>query len=330
MEEQLLVQWVEEDRLEQAYRFTYIPTFDPPEVLRVSTKTDRKQMLQAAFKLGSPKDNDPLGNIAHQITWTPAPYDWTKLQTSISQNFWQPQTWKPDIQSRGSQWIFEGYRDGEYKRLESWCGRNPRACTLGRAFRHFIPHRLSQKFVYFRSLVGDRLGEIIYEYLEAGQLVQALKLARTHKSDYIKTWLFESDRLFEPWLEFELPNKLLILVEAVETAKTIENRLSQAPILRDLALKYVSVAQLNRALEVARSIEVPYYKVVTLDYLCDRYAAAGRQEEATQIRLELLLSARNIEGDPAAQHLTSLILKHTQLEGLNNKVSRWIKSWLLP
>ena len=160
--------------------------------------------------------------------------------------------------------------------------------------------------------------------------MQALKLAQTHKSDYIKTWLFDSHQLFDPWLEFELPNKLLVLVQAVETAQTIENRLSQAPILRDLALRYVSVGQLNRALHVAQMIEVPYYKVVTLDYLCDRYVADGRQEEAAQIRMELLLAARNIQGDPAAQHLTSIIFKHTKLERFNDKISRWFKAWLSP
>ncbi|MDY7014416.1 MAG: hypothetical protein SVX43_12600, partial [Cyanobacteriota bacterium] len=252
------------------------------------------------------------------------------LQASIEQNFWKPQTWKREMQTSGSQWIFEGYRMGDYKRLESWCGRNPRACTLGRAFRHFIPDHLSHKFVHFRSLVGDRLGEIIYEYLDAGQLVQALKLAQTHKSDYIKTWLFENNQLFEPWLEFDLANKLLVLVEAVEAAQTIENRLTKAPILRDLALKYVSVNQLNRALQVARSIEVPYYKVVTLDYLCDRYAADGRSEEAAQIRMELLVAAQGIQGDPATQHLTTIILKHTKLERFDYKLSRLLKSWLFP
>lgn len=328
MGEKPLHEWAKREKVEEAYRFTYIPTFDPPEILRVSLGTAQEPPLQAVFKLGSELENDPFGTVERRIAWSPAPNDWTKLLASLEQNFWKPLAWKREGQATGSEWLFEGYRAGEYKRLQSWCGRNPRACTLGRAFRHFIPENLSQKFVYFRSLVGDRLGEIIYEYLEAGQLIQALQLAQTHKSDYIKTWLFEGSKLFDPWPDFERETKLLVLVEAVATAQTIDNRLIKAPILRDLALKYIAVGQLNRALQVARSIEVPYYKVVTLDYLCDRYTAAGRLEEAAQTRMELLLTARTIQGDPEAQHLTQIILKQTQLERLDYKFSRLLKSWL--
>jgi hypothetical protein len=328
MGEKPLHDWAKQEKVEEAYRFTYLPSFDPPEILRISNSSEQEPLLQAVFKLGSERENDPLGPVERQVCWTPDRADWTKLLASIEQNFWNSTAWKREGKAIGSEWLFEGYRAGEYKRLQSWCGRNPRACTLGRAFRHFIPDNLSQKFVYFRSLVGDRLGEIIYEYLEAGQLIQALQLAQTHKSDYIKIWLFEGSKLFEPWLDFELETKLLVLVEAVETAQTIDNRLSKAPILRDLALKYVSVGQLNRAFQVAQSIEVPYYKVVTLDYLCDQYTAAGRLEEAAQVRMELLLTARSIKGDPETQHLARIVLKQTQLERLDYKFSRLLKSWL--
>ncbi|MBD2577695.1 hypothetical protein [Oscillatoria sp. FACHB-1406] len=330
MGEQQLQKWAKKNKIAEAYRFIYIPSFDPPEILRVSSAPSRDPALEAVFKLGSREGKgDTPTPVERHVSWEPESQDWTKLLTSLEQNFWKPGTWKQEG-SGGSEWLFEGYRAGEYKRLRSWYGRNPLACTLGRSFRHFIPEALSQQFVYFRSLVGDRFGEIIYEYLEAGQPLQALKLAQSHKADYIKTWLFEGGKVFDTWSDLDLPAKLLLLAEAVATAQTIDNRLSKAPILRDIALKYIAIGQLNRALYLTRNIVVPYYRIVTLDYLCDCFAAAERTEDAAQIRMEILLTERSIQGDPEVQHLTKILLKHRQIERFDRKLSRWFQFWRLP
>ncbi|MBE9117314.1 hypothetical protein IQ249_15555 [Lusitaniella coriacea LEGE 07157] len=326
--EEPLDSWAKKHKVKEAYRFTYLPSFDPPEILRSWRTSDKKSPFHAVFKLGSEQGKKKIGAIEHEASWNPSLFEWTELLTSLDLNFWTPMVWKGEFERGDSEWIFEGYRQGEYKRLRSWRGRNPMACTLGRAFRYYIPARLSEEFACFRSLSGDRLGEIIYEYLEAGQLIKALQLAQRHKSDYIKVWLFESHKILETWADLPLESKLALLVQSVETAQAIDNQLSKAPILRDLALKYVVVGQLNRALQVAQSIGVPYYKVITLDYLCDCYAETGRMEEAASIRTRILLAAQQTKGDPAESHLSSIVDKHTRLERLEHKLARVLKSWL--
>lgn len=328
LREEPLEKWATANQVEEIYRFTFIPTLDPPQILRTWKYPKQKLPFQALYKLGSTNNETVSGGIEHQVSWNPSQSEWSKLRAALEQNFWIPPAWKPEDRQEGSLWIFEGYCDGQYKRLESWYGRNPRACTLGRAFREFIPGYLGDELLCFRSLVGDRLGQIVYEHLEAGRFVQALKIAQSHKSDYIKLLALEGSKVFESWMELPLEAKLALLVQAAETAKSIENHQSKAPILRDIALKYVTVGQLNRARSVAQSIEMPYYKVIVLDYLCDQYAAAGRLEEAANIRMELLLAAQAIKGDPKAQQLTPIIIKHAQQERLDSKFSRMLKSWL--
>jgi hypothetical protein len=328
LREEPLEIWAQENNLEEVYRFTFIPTLDPPQILKTWKCYKQQHLFQALYKLGSAENDEASGGIDHQVSWNPSQSEWTKLKAAIEQNFWIPPSWRPENQQGGSLWIFEGYRDGQYKQLRSWYGRNPRACTLGSAFRQFIPGYLGDELLCFRSLVGDRLGQIVYEHLEAGRFLQALKIAQSHKSDYIKLLTLEGSKIFESWAELPLAAKLELLVQAVETTKSIENQQSKAPILRELALKYVTVGQLNRALQVAQSIEIPYYKVIVLDYLCDQYATTGRVEEAATIRMDLLLAAQRIKGDPKAQELAPIVIKHVQQERLDSKFTRMLKSWL--
>lgn len=324
-----LAAWAQQQRIEEAYRFIYLPTFDPPETIRLWQAYDASAQLQAIFKQGSGQGGGQPGEIEKEVVWQPTQPEWTALLASIEQNFWEPPVWKGEVNRDGSEWIFEGYRQGHYKRLKSWSGRDPYACALGQSFRQFIADQLSDEddFVFFRGVRGDRLGQIIYDYLEAGQCVKALQLAQTHKSDYIKTWALE-DMVFESWAEFRRETKLEILVQATETAEAIKSSLRKAPILRSIALKYIGVGQLNRALQVAQSIENPYYQVITLDYLCNQYAEQGNAEMSDRIRTQILQVARRVRDNAQSYHLASIVQKHTKLERLDRKLSRLLTSWL--
>ncbi|MDY7014415.1 MAG: hypothetical protein SVX43_12595 [Cyanobacteriota bacterium] len=328
LREEPLEKWAKKNSVKDVYRFTFIPTLDPPQVLRTWKCRQQQHPFQALYKLGSADPEGTSGAIDHQVSWNPSQSKWNTLMAAIAQNFWMAPAWKSEDRQQGSLWIFEGYRDGEYQRRESWYGKDPRACTLGRAFRKFIPGYLGEKLLCFRSLIGDRFGQIAYEHLEAGRFIQALKIAQSHKSDYIKILTLDESKIFSSWTELPLEDKLALLVRAVETAASIEDLQNKAPILRDLALKYASVGQLNRALQVAYRIEIPDYRVVLLDYLCDRYAAEGRGEEVARIRTDLLLAAQKIQGQPHIEQLTPIVLKHAQQERLDSKFSRLVKSWL--
>lgn len=329
MAEDDLSAWAQQQRLEEAYRFIYLPTFDPPETIRVWKVDSVGPELQAVFKQGSAQGGEQPGEVEKEVNWQPTQPDWIELLASIEQNFWEPPAWKGEVNHDGSEWIFEGYRQGHYKRLKSWSGRDPYACALGQSFRKFISDELSDEedFVFFRGVRGDRLGQIIYGYLEAGQCVKALQLAQTHKSDYIKTWALE-DMVFESWAEFRREAKLAILVQATETASAIKSSLRKAPILRTIALKYVGVEQLNRALQVAQSIENPYYQVITLDYLCNQFAEQGKTETSDRIRTQILQVARRVQDNAQTYHLAGIVSKHTKLERLDRKLSRLLTSWL--
>jgi hypothetical protein len=328
LEEEPFEQWVKAQQIEEAYRFTYLPTFDPPETIRIWRATPKHQP-QAIFKLGNDLESDIPGTVAQEITWSPASLAWTLLLNSIEKNFWMPPTWKGEVNRDGSEWLFEGYRHGHYKQLKSWCGRNPYASALGQAFRDFMSDRAinDDNFIFFRGVKGDRLGQIIYQYLEDQRYIQALQLAESHKSDYIKTWVLE-DMIFETWVEFSTETKLEILVQATATAHAIKSDLRKAPILRNISLKYVSVGQLNRALQVTQTIPIPYYKAITLDYLCNQYEAVNRTEIAEDIRSQILQVARKVQDQSQSRHLSNIVQKHTKLERLDRKISRLMTSWL--
>lgn len=328
LEEKPFEQWVKNNHIQEAYRFTYLPTFDPPETIRIWCST-LENPPQAVFKVGNEPESPIPGPLAHEIAWSPSSLAWTLLTRSIEKNFWVPPTWKGEVNRDGSEWLFEGYRGNQYKQLKSWCGRNPYATALGQAFREFVGDRAidNDNFIFFRGVKGDRLGHIIYDYLEDRRYIQALQLAESHKSDYIKTWVLE-DRIFEAWPEFSINLKLETLVQATITAHSIKSDLRKAPILRNICLKYVSVGQLNRALQVAYSIPIPYYQAITLDYLCQQYETVNRTEMTADIRSRLLKVARQIEDKTQNQHLSNIVRKHTKLERLDRKISRLMTSWL--
>ncbi|MBD2577694.1 hypothetical protein [Oscillatoria sp. FACHB-1406] len=328
LEEQPFERWAKRNKLTEAYRFTFIPTLDSPQVLKLWESSKASPPYHALYKLGRTQEHQQEGGIEHLASWELSEHQWTELKAAMEQNFWIPPSWKPEDKKEGALWIFEGYRDRQYKYLVSWSGRNPRACTLGRTFRELIPEYLGDELLCFRSLVGDELGAIVYEHIAAGRYIQALKIAQSHKSDYIKILALESSRIYESWGELSLEAKLLLLVQGVETAYTIENPQSQSPILRELALKYAALGQLNRSRQVAQQIPIAYYKVIVLDYLCDRYTVAGRLEEVASIRMELLLAAQTIKGDPRIRQLAPIIIKHARQERLNSKVGRMLKSLL--
>ncbi|MEC4803617.1 MAG: hypothetical protein SAJ12_04445 [Jaaginema sp. PMC 1079.18] len=327
LEEISFEQWVKKHDIQEAYRFTYLPTFDPPETIRIGcTNADPPQ---AVFKVGNAPDSPVPGSLAHEITWTPSSVAWTLLTRSIEKHFWLPPTWKGEVNRDGSEWLFEGYRHNQYKQLKSWCGRNPHATALGQAFREFMSDRQidNDNFIFFRGVKGDRLGHIIYDYLEDERYIQALQLAESHKSDYIKTWVLE-DRIFESWPEFSRALQLEILVQATITAHSIASNLRKAPILRNICLKYASVGQLNRSLQVAYSIPVPYYQAITLDYLCQQYEIVNRTEIVADIRSRLIQVACQVQNEAQLDHLKNIVQKHSKLERLDRKISRLMTSWL--
>jgi hypothetical protein len=328
LEEESFEQWVKNNHIQEAYRFTYLPTFDPPETIRIWCAT-LETPPKAVFKVGNEPDSMVPGLLAHEIPWSPSSLAWTLLKRSIEKNFWVPPTWKGEVNRDGSEWLFEGYRGDRYKQLKSWCGRNPYATALGQAFRDFVSDRAidNDNFIFFRGVKGDRLGHIIYDYLEDHRYIQDLQLAESHKSDYIKIWVLE-DRIFEVWPEFPTNRQLEILVQATVTAHAIKSPLRKAPILRDICLKYVSVGQLNRALQVAYSIPIPYYQAITLDYLCSQYEIVNRIEIVADIRSRLLQVARHIDDKAQISHLSNIIEKHTKLERFDRKISRLMTSWL--
>jgi hypothetical protein len=148
MGEASLSQWVDEEKnVTEAYRFTCLPASLVPLIVRAWRTESKTIDFRAIAKLGSDpveiKENktDPALQEARR---TLTAEEWTRFLDVIEgSGFWSDASslekldWSRMIGAAGEEWIFEGWRDGQYKVRAVWNpgkeeGRS--AYALGRSF----------------------------------------------------------------------------------------------------------------------------------------------------------------------------------------------------
>ncbi len=152
MGETSLSQWVDEEQnVSEVYRFTCLPASLVPLVVRVWKADDKPDRCQALAKLGSDQiepenENSPALQEAQR---TLTAEEWNTLLAAVEESeFWTDSSsleqlnWTRIVGTGGEEWIFEGWRDGQYKARAVW---NPgekegkAAYALGRSFIGLVP-----------------------------------------------------------------------------------------------------------------------------------------------------------------------------------------------
>jgi len=152
MGETSLSQWAYEEDVPEAYRFTCLSMSSAPLVIRVWATGDEAPCFQAIAKLGSDREGyeGEAGPASPEAQWTLAEEEeWDSLLAAVEESeFWTDASslerldWLRMVGTDGEEWIFEGWRDGQYKAHTVWSPgeeKSRAAYALGRSFLKFLP-----------------------------------------------------------------------------------------------------------------------------------------------------------------------------------------------
>jgi hypothetical protein len=153
MGETSLPQWVLEEgkNISEVYRFTCLPASLVPLIVRVWRAEGETVRFQALAKLGGNQaGSESETDLAPQeARWTLATEEWDSLLAAIGESrFWTDSSsleqlnWSRMVGTGGEEWIFEGWRDGQYKAravLNPGEEKGRAAYTLGRSFTGLLP-----------------------------------------------------------------------------------------------------------------------------------------------------------------------------------------------
>jgi tetratricopeptide (TPR) repeat protein len=182
MGEEAISKWAVYGNVQEAYRFTYLPSFHPPMVIRIWTIQSKIPSFHALAKLGVTQSHTvnikasdrrrsvniltdeeweeihaastrKRNSVQREESWTFAAEDWERLLTAIYQSkFWLSVAWDFACDSvlrlDGSEWKFEGWQSGQYKYLDAWSPDSGPAYTLGQYFFRLLPRSWGLYNVY--------------------------------------------------------------------------------------------------------------------------------------------------------------------------------------
>jgi len=157
MEEPSLSQWAHEEGecVREAYRFTCLPTFSAPLIVRVWEAGDETPRFRAIAKFGSGLDDDEEEiELASQVAeWGLELEEWRTLLAAVEDSrFWTDSAslerlgWLRMVGTDSEEWVFEGWRDGRHRIRMAWSPdsqRTPTVYTLGRSFVRLLPVRFA-------------------------------------------------------------------------------------------------------------------------------------------------------------------------------------------
>ncbi len=130
-------EWVKEAQVQKAYRFTCLPTFAAPLIIKAWRQGDD---IQALAKLGSGWGGFEAGQIGQMIRWVMSPKDWGRLNKAVKKTmFWIAPSWLKKSGLDGENWIFEGWDAPRYKGLRAWTPTEGFAYQMGQAFIRLLP-----------------------------------------------------------------------------------------------------------------------------------------------------------------------------------------------
>ncbi len=152
MEEPILSQWAQDeaDGIGEAYRFTCLPAFSAPFIVRVWESGDRTTRLRAVAKFGSDlEDDDRVGVLPQQAEWSLDEDEWHSLLRVVEESeFWTDATtlermgWLRMVGTDSEEWVFEGWRAGQHRVRMAWSPdgqKTPAVYALGKSFVKLLP-----------------------------------------------------------------------------------------------------------------------------------------------------------------------------------------------
>jgi hypothetical protein len=152
MGEASLSQWVDEEKnVSEVYRFTCLPASLVPLIVRAWRTAGETTCFQIIAKLGSDQvDAESKASTTLQEAQQPlAAEEWMRFVDVVEgSGFWSDASsleqlnWSRMVGTGGEEWIFEGWRDGQYRARAVWnpgAKKGHAAYALGRSFICLLP-----------------------------------------------------------------------------------------------------------------------------------------------------------------------------------------------
>jgi hypothetical protein len=153
MDEPSLPQWVHDEAqsVREAYRFTCLPTFSAPFIVRVWETEGEPPSFRAIAKFGSwPEEGNESVVVASQETeWALPAEEWHALLVVVEKSrFWTDGAslerlgWIRMMGTDSEEWVFEGWRGSEHRIRVAWSPdgqKAPAVYALGRSFVKLLP-----------------------------------------------------------------------------------------------------------------------------------------------------------------------------------------------
>ena len=141
LHEQVLSDWAKDRKVEEVYRFTFIPTYGTDLILRL-WQSDEQVHACARRSMGhiGPMPGPPQ----QEADWHPSLEQWHDVQNAMKEHqFWEADSWNtvPDGYTIVAQnhWVMEGVRDNRYKVLVDQTPNEGSAREVGLLLLNLLP-----------------------------------------------------------------------------------------------------------------------------------------------------------------------------------------------
>lgn len=143
--------WAKNEKVDEAYRFTILPSFHSALVIRLWIKDDVAKLI---YKIGGGQA-DCQNQLKHQTEKRLRYEKWQQTQKFMEQNFWTAETWYSVPANMmvldGARYLFEGWQNGEYKLLDDHSPDDEYVSARAMKLFMSLTHRNWLNFNFFRN-----------------------------------------------------------------------------------------------------------------------------------------------------------------------------------
>lgn len=141
LHEHVLSEWAKDDNIEEAYRFSFIPTYGTDVIMRLWSSGDE---IHASARRGLGHIGPLPGPPAYVSNWQPSQEEWQEVRDAMeTHHFWEADSW--DTVPEGytivatNHWVMEGVRGKEYKVLVDQTPNEGSAREVGLLLLNLLP-----------------------------------------------------------------------------------------------------------------------------------------------------------------------------------------------
>lgn len=149
LHERVLPHWAQDNKVEEAYRFNYLPTYGTDVSLRFWRIADT---LHATMRRSIGHIGPVPGPPIQDSYWQPTQADWQAVCEAMdTHNFWEADSWStvPDGYTivATNHWVMEGFRRPDYKVLVDQTPNEGAAREVGLLFLDLLPDTVTQPVI---------------------------------------------------------------------------------------------------------------------------------------------------------------------------------------